>query len=351
MMTKVILWSAIAALAVAMQAAAGEEPAPAAKLPEGDTGIAAKYPGDAGIAKDPEVILAEDFEKDGADMKAAFGATWNEVKNPAIMSLVGDVPEGSPGKKALLVTHEGGKSEGMHLYKSFKPGFDQVFLRFYVKIDPDCNPVHHFVHMGGYNPPTNWPQGGAGVRPDGSKNFSTAVEPHGDAWRWDYYSYWMEMGGSPPKGQTWGNSFIREGAPPVEKGKWTCLELMAKMNKVGESDGEQALWVNGKLVSHLGKGFPKGLWIFDKFNPGKGGKGVRWSDEKAGPDYFEIPEGGAPFEGFRWRSSDQLQLNYLWLLVYITGAPDGKISKIWFDDLVFAKSYVGPLAKPKAANP
>ena len=29
-------------------------------------------------------------------------------------------------------------------------------------------------------------------------------------WQWDFYSYWMEMRGSPPRGQCWGNSFIHD---------------------------------------------------------------------------------------------------------------------------------------------
>ena len=33
---------------------------------------------------------------------------------------------------------------------------------------------------------------------------------------------------------------------------------MIKMNDVGETNGEMALWIDGKRVSHLGKGFPTG---------------------------------------------------------------------------------------------
>jgi len=310
------------------------------KLPEGDNGIAAKYPGDAGIGKDGKVIFAEGFESESPD---ALKGDWNGVKNRQIMTYVDDVPKGSAGKKSLLMTFVGGKGSGAHLYKSFKQGHEKVHLRFYTKIDRECFPIHHFVHMGGYNPPTPWPQGGAGIRPDGAKRFSTAVEPHGKAWRWDYYTYWMEMGGSPPKGQTWGNSFIRDKAPKVRKGEWECLEIMLKLNKPEEHDGEQAIWVNGKLVSHLGKGFPKGKWIFDKWELDKGGYSVRWSDEKKGRVERQVPEGGEPFEGFRWRRSAQLKLNYLWILLYITKAPEGHVSKVSFDDIVLAKEYIGPI--------
>jgi len=161
---------------------------------------------------------------------------------------------------------------------------------------------------------------------------------------WDYYTYWGEMRGSPPHGQTWGNSFIRDPALKVKRGKWICAEVMMKMNNpVTEHNGELALWIDGKLVSHLGKGFPRGKWIYDKFFPGQGGECLRWNDEKGGPETFSVPAGGASFEGFRWRTEENLKLNFLWVLFYITDSPPGHVSKVWFDDIVVARSYVGPL--------
>jgi hypothetical protein len=38
------------------------EPRPTPELPEGTTGIAAKYPGDVGIENDPDVVFVETFE-------------------------------------------------------------------------------------------------------------------------------------------------------------------------------------------------------------------------------------------------------------------------------------------------
>jgi hypothetical protein len=150
------------------------------------------------------------------------------------------------------------------------------------------------------------------------------------------------MRGSPPRGQTWGNSFIRDPNLQVKKGRWICVEQMIKLNDPKDSNGEQALWIDGRLVSHLGKGFPKGLWTYDKFNPGLGGQGVRWDDEKGGPERFEVPEGGTPFEGFRWRTVPELKVNYVWLYVY-TAKPAGHRIKVWFDDVVVATEYIGPI--------
>ena len=237
---------------------------------------------------------------------------------------------------------------GAQLFRRLKNGsggwgYDKVFARYYVKFDPDCGEIHHFgTCLGGNNPATPWPSVKAGFPTDGAKSFWSGIEPFGRSWTWDYYTYWSEMRGSPPRGQTWGNTFVRDPNLKVEKGRWICVEQMIAMNDIGDSNGEQALWIDGKLISHLGKDFPKGLWVYDKFTPGKGGEGVRWSNEKNGPERFEVPEGGAPFEGFRWRTVPELNVNSLWLYIY-TQKPEGHRIKVAFDDVVVATEYIGPI--------
>ena len=302
-------------------------------------GIASEYPGDVGIAGDPRVVFVENFNDDLTSIKGR----WESIKDDGALSLSADRPQLSSGSHSLLVTHVGGSGTGAHLYRRLPPGFERLHYRFYVKFDRDCAPIHHFFHVGGYNPATSWPQGGAGSRPAGNERFTTGVEPFGKNWRWDYYSYWMEMRGSPPRGQCWGNSFIHDRNVKVTKGSWQCLELMMKVNEVGKSDGEMALWVDGKLVSHLRKGSPKGKWVFDRFLRGQGGAGIRWNDNTGAADTLHFPPGGEAFEGFRWRNDEDLKLNFLWLLCYITKSPPGQISRIWFDDIVVAKDYIGPI--------
>jgi len=289
-------------------------------------GLARKYPADRGIEQDPAVIFVEDFEEGSID---AVCKRWENVKNTRALSLSRDVVPGSGGKYSLLMTHTGGKGTGAHLYRRLLPGYGQIFVRFYVKFDRACGPIHHFVHVGGYNPPTPWPQGGAGIRPSGNERFTTGIEPYGASWRWDFYSYWMGMRAS-PDGKSWGHDFINDKRLRVEKGKWICVELMMKLNDpVSETNGQQALWIDGKswckdgqVVSYLGKGFPKGRWVWDSFLP----------DVK-----------GQPFEGFQWRNDEQLKLNFLWMLLYITKAPPGHVSRVRFDHIVVAKQYIGPL--------
>jgi hypothetical protein len=330
------------------------EPLPTPALPEGAGGLAARYPGDAGIEKDPDVVFAESFE---GSIDEICGK-WEQVAGKEIMTKSEEVPPGSAGKHSLLLTRVAGGTQGYmdggNLYRRLPNdkggfGYDQLFFRFYMKFNREHAPIHHYGSgILGYNPASRWPMGGAGVRPKGDHSFVTQVEP-GDFRSWNFYSYWQEMGGSPPKGQTWGNSFEHEvPARPVEREKWICLEIMVRMNDVGDSNGEQAYWLDGKLsrkgeqvTSYLGKGFPSsGSWTFDKFFPGVVREGVAWDYSKG----KGVPiEGGKPFPGIRWRNVPELNANALWLYRYMS-KPETGVSKVWWDHLVVAKKYIGPLS-------
>ena len=237
------------------------------------------------------------------------------------MSLSGDVPDGSPGSQSLVMTYTAGQNTGGHLYKMFPEGYDSLFARFYVKFEANHSPVHHFVHMGGYYPPTTWPQGGAGSRPAGNERFTTGIEPIGDNWSWDFYTYWMHMRGYADPNYFWGNTFHPDPPAPIVRGEWICVELMMKVNDPVDSyNGEQAFWVNGEKIQHLGKGFPNGYWTWDNFYP--------------------HPDSSA-FEGFQWRNDENLKLNFFWLLYYMTGETD-HMNKVYFDDVVVSTEYIGP---------
>jgi hypothetical protein len=265
------------------------------------------------------IIFQEDFE---AATIAEMITKWDEAKNSAGMSFSSDVPEGSPGSQSLVMTYAGGQHTGGHLYKMFPEGHDSLFARFYVKFEAVHSPVHHFVHMGGYYPPTTWPQGGAGTRPVGNERFTTGIEPIGDSWSWDFYTYWMHMRGYADPGYFWGNTFHPDPPAPVIRGEWTCVELMMKVNDpVNSYNGEQAFWINGEKIQHLGEGFPNGYWVWDKFYP--------------------HPDSSA-FEGFQWRNDARLNVNFFWLLYYMTGETD-QMERVYFDDVVVSTTYIGPM--------
>lgn len=307
----------------------------AVPLPEGP-GLAAKHPGDRGIANDPTVLLAEDFE---TGTIADLSKKWTEVSNKdgKPLSFVEDAVPGSRGKRSLRVTATFGHDNGGHLFTPLARGVDLAFARFYVKFPADAGYVHHFVWMGGLNPVTRWPNPKAGTRPEGGDRFSVGIEPWGERGRhsppgvWSFYVYWPEMKIS-ADGKYWGNGLRPVKDPVVPKDRWQCVEFMIRMNsKPDARDGELALWLDGKLVAHFKPGSPRGPW--------------------SGIGFRLLEKGGEPFEGFLWRTDPKLQISNFWLEHYVTEtslrgngvANPPPENRVQFDDVVVATEYVGPI--------
>lgn len=276
-------------------------------------GLAAKYPGDAGIDKDPAVFFADGFE--AGDWKK-----WDERKGP--VEVVADNPAG--GGKCVKMTMTRGKDTGGHLIKWFLPGADTVHARFYVRFSGDYQYSHHFVWLLANQQRNRWSAfGKAGRKPDGTY-YSTGIEPW-FAWgknpppgEVNFYSYYLDMEPDLKMNKYWGNSFFPPGPgkgkaagpgriiPPLEK--WQCWEFMLKANSAPDkADGEQAMWIDGKLAGR--------------------------------------------FTGIRWRNDMDLKVNALWLEHYGYDGSDPTKQywkdqqTVWFDNIVVARQYIGPVAK------
>jgi len=320
------------AAALPAQESGGKKPATA--LPEGP-GLAAKYPRDRGIERDPDVLLTENFEKGEI---ADLGKRWSEVSNKEGRPLAfsDDAPTATRGKRSIRMTATLGKDHGGHLFGLLDRGVDEAYARFLVKFPKDAGYVHHFVWLGGRNPVVRWPDPQAGVAPKGDDRFSAGIEPFGYDGRvpapglWNFYVYWREMKVS-ADGKSWGNGLRPIEDQAVPRDRWQCVEFRIKLNSDAEtSDGELTMWLDGKLAAHFAKGAPRGPWT---------GMGFRL-----------LERGGDPFEGFRWRTSKDLKISYFWLEHYVTPEclrrngvrePPPENS-VLFDDVVVATRYVGP---------
>ncbi len=285
----------------------------ALKLDVDASGLAAKYPGDAGIASDRDVLFADNFES--GDMKK-----WDQQKRSVMTE-----EKPNSGRWCVQMPMERGKNHGADAIKWFMPGADVVYARFYVKFSPDYQYNHHFVWLGANQRTNKWSAfGKAGLKPNGTY-YSTGMEPW-FAWgknpspgEVNLYTYYIDMEPDPKMvGKYWGNGFFPPGPgkgkaagkdrviPPLNQ--WQCWEFMIQANTAPDkADGKQAMWIDGKLAGE--------------------------------------------FTGIRWRNDMDLKVNCLWLEHY--GYDEGDPTKqywkdsqsVWFDDVIVARRYIGPLRR------
>lgn len=281
----------------------------AAAAAEPATGLANRYPRDAGIERDPAVIFADNFES--GDLKR-----WAEVVGA--MEISSDAPHA--GQHCAVSQMRRGRNTGGDAKKWFMPGYERVHVRFYVKFSGDYQYSHHFVTLMGNHRTNKWSAfGKAGRKPDGTY-FSSGMEPW-FAWgknpppgELNFYSYFLDMVPDRKMNKYWGNSFFPPGpdagsaAAPKRfvpaLNQWQCWEFMVQVNTPGRADGEQAMWVDGRLVGR--------------------------------------------FTGIRWRDDPAVMINCLWLQHYGYDSSDPtrqfwkETQTVWFDDVVVANQYIGP---------
>src|SRR6185295_11651839 len=92
-----------------------------------------------------------------------------------------------------------------------------------------------------------------------------------------------------------------------DRDKWICYELMVKANTPGKRDGRIAFWVDGKLA--------------------------------------------ADFPNLRLRDVDALKSNRVSLGLYTQNDMIRGPIVMWYDDVVVATSYIGPVATRKKSGP
>ncbi|MBC8133114.1 MAG: hypothetical protein H7X95_09050, partial [Deltaproteobacteria bacterium] len=188
----------------------------------------------------------------------------------------------------------------------------------------------------------------ANTVPAGTAGFWFDLDAHDDG-RFNFYTYWHKMrsgrcndgsvtpgcAGDQGTSYHYGNSFKPADQTPFSRDRWTCIEVKAKANTVGQSNGELALWIDDQMVGEYRPGAPRGRWLRDSF--------LTW-----GP-YFVDQQA---FEGFDFRSSNDVMFKRVTLDAYYEREslaqrerslgitfPEAQI--ILYDDTVVATERVG----------
>jgi hypothetical protein len=282
-------------------------------LPEGNTGIASRYPSDAGIGSDPAVVFADNFESyNGA---GGLTARWNEAYHAANIRIATETANVFHGSKALEFTVPQTSNEVSNtVVKYVAPERDVLFLRYYAKFDGAFN-VLGSSHNGSvisahYCCP--------GVRANGSNKFLVSYEAWRDSaatanpGRLNAYIY------HPDQRDRWGDHFfptgmvlpfssvpfdfgpdfvVRPDIIPV-LGRWYSYEFMVQANTPGQRDGRVAFWLDGRVI--------------------------------------------ADFHNLRLRETTALKIDRVSIDLHVFSNTLG-VARKWSDNVVVATSYIGPM--------
>jgi len=313
--------------------------------PEGNVGIAAKYPGDLGIENDPDVILAEGFENYSQmrDLRSIW-ATINEDH----MNLTTDSENVIGGKQALQLNLPFQFIErytGIDLHLTEEQKQDVIYIRYYQKIDKSYAVSGGTSnHNGGCISSRYWttPVGsGPGYCANGTNKYLAMLQnspsAHYDGYRMGIYTYhpdqryndippvWIDKdrpATAPgnqyadfmfPDGEVlpwtywrgnYGSDFIPHPNFSVEMGRWYCYEFMLKANTPGLRDGRLTAWIDGEVIMDFGN--------------------------------------------MRFRDIADLKID---MVGFSFGCASNPVAtKSWFDNIVIAKSYIGPIYNGSQVN-
>ena len=255
------------------------------------------------------IIFADDFE-------SGDFAMWDSESNfddPRRIRLTTDPVHVYRGHYAVEVTARIGSGSGGQLNTWFMPGYDRVYARWYCKFAADFD-QGNFMHLNtllANRRDNKWSAyGKAGIRPSGDDFFISELVPWRDWGRHPppgemmMYTYHMDMPADPNSGMYWGENKKTEEKVVLERDRWYCMEMMVEANTPGEADGEQAFWIDGQLAGR--------------------------------------------FTGIRWRSTADLKINNFWAMLYVHES--AQINRVWFDEIVVAQDYIGPLERDTAAE-
>jgi len=317
----------LAAMLVALPLFAAGTNASAEKgeqLPEGNAGIAAKYPGDKGIDKARAVLFADDFE--GCSSVADLRRKWDVLINETHLGVTdGASSRNGRGRSLSMTIPKQDAPLDTGVAKLLTNTQDIVFLRWYEKFDGGWFVPGGSVHNGASISSKYFDQGRAtpGIRADGRNKFLVNFENENSTGNapgfMNAYVYW------PEQAERWGDHFFPSGTvlPSSEKrsgeatfgrqfearpdfsplvDRWYCYEYMVKANTPGGRDGRIALWVDGKLI--------------------------------------------ADFPNLRLRDVASLAIDRIGFDVYIAKNSE-RPNRKWVADVVAATSYIGPMAAPE----
>jgi hypothetical protein len=313
--------------------------------------LSQRYPNDDGLASDPAVLFHDDFE-------GGWGKWTSPTSDTNYLHLEQDAALAHAGSRFLrsTVTKDDLDAQqyiGAMTRFDFPTRVDTVYWRFHARFKGIAPNPHHWVRMAAGT--QDWSSSGlANTVPPGDQGFWFDLDAN-NADVFNFYAYWYNMrsgrcndgtavpGCEGDQGTTYyyGNTFRPPEQTPFVRDAWFCIEVMAKANTVGQNDGELAFWINDQVVGEYREGYPNGTWLRDQFHTD-------------GCTYSACTD-PVPFEGFDFRSSDDVRFKQIFLDAYYErgtfeskkaalealGLTVSDEQTIYYDDVVVATERIG----------
>jgi hypothetical protein len=191
-----------------------------------------------------DTVFAEGFESGSLYV-------WDDRGRPENQAIV--TTEAHSGTRSLQVTYPE-DSDGGWLTKFFMPGYDSLYVGYWVKLqDPWVGPTKLIAFFGSRTD-NQWSAiGTAGECPDGTDFFATDVV-RSNLGVTRFYAYYPAMPREGDGVTCWGSDGLSSGegasyAEPTEitPGSWRHIEFWVVLNAPGQSNSVQKLWIDGVL--------------------------------------------------------------------------------------------------------
>ena len=294
-------------------------------------GIASRYPNDVGIQNDPDVLLYDGFESYShpEELRHENGGPWDGAGPLPNLRIATETGHFFAGRKALEMKLPIANYEQVDaVLKSFEVRPEPVlYIRAYEKWDSGFTAVngHNGIRMSG-----DYPGPGNPPPPDGSGFFLFLLQnatfragagypgyneiyAYWPLQRSGFGDHWYPDGWVTPNSPTCGHlgewlcdpaqypNFVALPIWQPLRNVWYCFEFMVRVNTLGQHNGEVAYWVNGQL-----KGRFTNLFI---------------------------------------RSRNSLKIDTAELNLHALRNPT-RVQRKWYDSVVIARSYIGPISPP-----
>lgn len=285
-------------------------------LPEGDAGIARLFPGDTGIETHSQVLFADDFDSYSSVGELVGSGNYDNSYQRSNLALDSSILYSGSQSLRLRMPSTGGEVANA-VVRDLASEQEVLYMRVYARYQDDyagVNSAHNGLRISGS-------YSGPGRRPNGRDFFLVVIENS----RWGsepepgythayvyhpeqddrYGEHWYSDGRVTNGSQSFGPYFVARPDTAPERGAWICYEVLVKLNTPGIPNGRVAVWQDGSLIAD---------W-----------QQIRFRDVSSVMiDQIQLENGG--------QGSSQENLK-------------------WYDNLVIATTYIGPMLSVSVPNP